>query len=57
MSIDTISYNGYNLDIKNPHTPEEKHTYTSAELVTMIHESFRKSDEFLEKLKAELKNT
>lgn len=57
VSIDTISYNGYNLDIKNPHTPEEKHTYTSAELVTMIHESFRKSDELLEKLKAELKNT
>lgn len=56
VSIDTIAANGYNLDIKNPHTPEEKHTYTSAELVTMIHKSFRKSDELLEKLKEELKN-
>ncbi|BBO16316.1 DNA methyltransferase [Candidatus Brocadia pituitae] len=57
VSIDTIVSNGYNLDIKNPHTPEEKHTCTSAELVTMLHKSFRKSDELLEKLKAELKNT
>lgn len=56
VSIDTIAANGYNLDIKNPHTPEEKHTYTSAELVTMIHKSFRKSDELLEKLKEELEN-
>ncbi len=54
VSIDTIIANGYNLDIKNPHTPEEKHAYTSAELVTMIHESFRKSDELLAKLKKEL---
>jgi len=56
ISIDTISSNGYNLDIKNPHIPEEKHTYSSAELVTMLHESFRKSDELLEKLKKELAN-
>ena len=56
VSIDTIAANGYNLDIKNPHTPEEKHAYTSAELVTMLHKSFRKSDELLEKLKEELKN-
>ncbi len=55
-SIDTIAANGYNLDIKNPHTPEEKHAYSSAELVTMLHDSFRKSDELLEKLKEELKN-
>ena len=56
VSIDTIAANGYNLDIKNPHTPEEKHTYSSVELVTMLHESFRKSDELLEKLKKELAN-
>ena len=55
VSIDAIAANGYNLDIKNPHTPEEKHAYTSAELVTMLHKSFRKSDELLEKLKEELK--
>jgi type I restriction enzyme M protein len=56
VPIDTIAANGYNLDIKNPHTPEEKHTYTSAELVMMLHESLRKSDELLEKLKKELAN-
>ncbi|TLD39995.1 MAG: Type I restriction-modification system, DNA-methyltransferase subunit M [Candidatus Jettenia ecosi] len=56
VSLDTVVANGYNLDIKNPHTPEEKHAYSSVELVTMLHESFRKSDELLEKLKKELKN-
>ena len=56
VSIGTIVANGYNLDIKNPHTPEEKHTYSSAELVTMIHESFRKSDELLQQLRKELEN-
>ena len=56
VSIDTIIANGYNLDIKNPHTPEEIHAYSSAELMNMLHDSFRKSDDLLEKLKAELKN-
>lgn len=56
VSIDTIISNGYNLDIKNPHMPEETHEYSSVELVTMLHDSFRKSDGLLEKLKTELKN-
>lgn len=56
VSIDTIVSNGYNLDIKNPHTSEEKHTYSSVELVTMLYESFRKSDELLQTLKKELEN-
>lgn len=56
VSIDTIIANGYNLDIKNPHTPEVAHPYTSSELLSMLHDSFRESDELLEKLKAELKN-
>ena len=56
MPIDTIASNGYNLDIKNPHTPEDTQTHTSAELVAMLHDSFRKSDELLEKLKKELAN-
>jgi type I restriction enzyme M protein len=55
-SIETIAANGYSLDIKNPHTPDESHKYSSAEIVTMLHDSFRKSDELLEKLKKELKN-
>jgi len=56
VSIDTIATNGYNLDIKNPHTPEEKHAYSSEELVAMIHKSFRKSDELLQQLRRELEN-
>ncbi len=56
ISIDSIIANGFNLDIKNPHTPEVVHEYTSAELVKLLHDSFRKSDELLIKLKAELKN-
>jgi hypothetical protein len=56
VSIDTIVENGYNLDIKNPHTPEVIHEFTSAELMNILHDSFRKSDELLEKLKKELAN-
>jgi len=56
VSIDTIVKNVYNLDIKNPHTPEVTHEYTSMELMNILHDSFRKSDEFLNKLKDELKN-
>ncbi len=56
VSIDTIAANDYNLDIKNPHILEEKHVYSSAELVTMLHESFRKSDELLQQLRKELEN-
>lgn len=56
VSIDEISKNGYNLDIKNPHIPEEEKTYTSAELSEMLHESFRKSDVLLSELKKELSN-
>ncbi|MFA5323397.1 MAG: N-6 DNA methylase [Smithella sp.] len=56
VPINTIIENGYNLDIKNPHTPEVTHEFTSAELVNILHDSFRKSDELLEKLKKELGN-
>lgn len=56
VSIKTISENGYSLDIKNPHMPEEEHAYSSVEIVSMLHDSFRKSDELLNKLKKELGN-
>jgi type I restriction enzyme M protein len=56
VSIDKIAEGGYNLDIKNPHVAEEEHNYTSAELVSMLHDSFRKSDELLKKLQKELGN-
>ena len=56
ISIDDLEKNGYNLDIKNPHISEEEHTYTSAELLEMLHESFQKSDVLLGQLKSELNN-
>lgn len=56
VAIEAIAGNGYNLDIKNPHVPEVEHQYSSAELLAMLHDSFRKSDELLERLKQEFLN-
>lgn len=56
VSLKAIAENGFSLDIKNPHTPEEDHAHSSAELVAMLHDSFRKSDELLATLKKELSN-
>lgn len=56
ISIAELSKNGYNLDIKNPHIAEQEHTYTSAELLDMLHDSFQKSDILLGQLKSELNN-
>jgi type I restriction enzyme M protein len=55
VSIKTLRESGYNLDIKNPHTPEAEQTYTSAELLGLLHESFYRSDELVTELKRELK--
>ncbi len=55
VSIEAVKKNGYNLDIKNPHVAEAEQTYSSAELLEMLHESFRKSDELLEQLTSEIK--
>lgn len=55
-SITTIKENHYNLDIKNPHIVEIEHQYSSTELLAMLHDSFRKSDELLERLKREFLN-
>jgi len=54
VNIDTIKDNGFNLDIKNPHKAEEEEIHTSSELLDMLHKSFTKSDELLNKLKEEL---
>lgn len=54
VDIDTIKANGYNLDIKNPHQPEEEQQYSSGELLDMLHQSFAKGDELLDKLRKEL---
>ena len=54
VDIETITANGYNLDIKNPHQVEEEIQHTSAELLELLHQSFVKSDDFLTKIKSEL---
>lgn len=54
VSIDTLTANGYNLDIKNPLVKEVTHTYTSTELLELLHQSFQKSDELLQTLRKEL---
>jgi type I restriction enzyme M protein len=56
VSIDEIVTNRYNLDIKNPHIPAEIHAYSSKELLSMLHDSFRKSDEILTRLNKEINN-
>ncbi len=54
VDINTIKANGYNLDIKNPHQPEEEKQYSSSELLELLHQSFAKGDELLRQLKQEL---
>jgi len=54
VGIKTIIESGYNLDIKNPHQPEEERQYTSGELLDLMHQSFGKSDELLVQLRKEL---
>ncbi len=54
VDIDTIKANGYDLDIKNPHRPEEERQHTSTELLDLLHQSFAKGDQLLEQLRKEL---
>lgn len=54
VPIDTLKGNGYNLDIKNPHVKDAGHSYTSGELLEMLHQSFMKSDALLQTLRTEL---
>lgn len=54
IPIDTIITNKYNLDIKNPCITEETHQYSNTELISMLYDSFQKSNELLAKLKQEL---
>jgi len=55
-SIDDISANGYNLDIKNPHISKEEEVYSSLELLKFLGDSFEKSDELIKELRSELHN-
>lgn len=50
----TLESNGYNLDIKNPHQPEQAQQLSSGELLERLQQSFAKSDELLQQLKREL---
>jgi type I restriction enzyme M protein len=54
VSIDTIRECGWDLDIKNPNRKEEDIGHSTCELLDMLHESFRKSDELLMQLKQEM---
>jgi len=56
VTLADLEANGYSLDIKNPHTPEPEHSYSSTELLELLHSSFQKSDALLAKLKKELTN-
>ena len=51
VGIDILKGNGFNLDIKNPFVKEEEVTHTTAELLDLLSESFKKSDELIEELK------
>ncbi|MBF0499660.1 MAG: N-6 DNA methylase [Candidatus Riflebacteria bacterium] len=56
VSLESLEANGFSLDSKNPHTSDVGYQSTSAELLSLLHESFRKSDILLETLKKELGN-
>lgn len=55
VNINTIIEHGYDLDIKNPRKQEEVHEYTCAELIDLLGESMKKSNELLHQLKSDLK--
>jgi type I restriction enzyme M protein len=55
VNIQTIVGRGYDLDIKNPKKQETVHEYTSDELINMLADSMKKSNDLLNQLKDELK--
>ena len=55
VDITSIKANGYNLDIKNPHQPQAEQQHSSAELLDLLQQSFSKSDQLLDQLRAELR--
>lgn len=54
VSIKTLAESGYNLNVKNPFVKEEEVTHTTAELLDLLEQSFKKSDELISELKREL---
>ena len=55
VEIQTIKDRNYDLDIKNPTKQEEEIIHSSAELMDMLDQSFSKSHELLNQLKAALR--
>jgi len=55
VSFADLEKNGFNLDVKNPHVVEVERGYSSVELLGMLHDSFKKSDELLDSLNRGLK--
>jgi len=51
VDIQTIIDRNYDLDIKNPNKKEEKHEYSSLELMTMLEASFAKSSDLLKSIR------
>ena len=51
VPVEKIAENGWNLDIKNPFVKEEEVTHTTSELLQMLSDSFKKSEELLDELK------
>ncbi|MBF4491254.1 N-6 DNA methylase [Flavobacterium sp. MR2016-29] len=55
IDIKTIIERNYDLDIKNPTKLEEAHEYSSIELMRLLHDSFEKGNDLLNKLKQAIK--
>jgi len=51
VSIDDLEKNGFNIDVKNSHVLEVERGYSSVELLGMLHDSLRNSDELLDFVK------
>ena len=56
VSAEELKKRNYNFDIKNPHSTEEEHQYTSNELLEMLDDSFIKSHQLLQQLHANLQD-
>lgn len=54
VSLAELQASNYNLDIKNPHVAAVEQRHSSAELLVMLHNSFRQSDELLKQLQQSL---
>ena len=54
VDIESIAQSGYNLDIKNPHQPEEEKQMSTVELIVQLQSSYSKSEEILNQLKKDL---